>query len=277
MKTLKESRDLHPLFKQMGLTTYESRIWQALLEKGEADAQELTRYTEVPFGRVYDILNSLVAKGIVEVQDTRPKRFRPRRIKGVVDTLLGARKAKMDEEYRLLVEAVEEIKKRFATLGRTVQKEEVFVTVALGEEDTMNLVKEQIDSAEEEILIAVGQIEIPPKFSTFADAANRQLIEAAARGVSVKIILPHTLTALLESFSNIPREAEERLRVRAYRGPITHFKVIDHRYVVVEVVDPYEPEHPLATVQLLSKKLADHMTRLFERYWSDSYQHLSST
>lgn len=268
-----ESGDLAPLFRQMGLTTYEGRIWQFLLEKGEADAQELIRATGVPFGRVYDVLNGLVEKGIVEVQDTRPKRFRPRRIRGVIDRLISAKKAEMDAEYRRLEEAAEEVKKRFATLGTTVSKDEVFVTVALGEQDTANLVREQMDSAEDEILIAVGQIEIPSRLSHLVEEDNHQLIEATDRGVSVRVILPHSIPPLLKAFGSIPQEARGRLQVRVYRGVLTHFKVIDRRYVVLEVTDPYEPEHPIATVQLLSKKLADHMARVFELCWRNSHQH----
>ncbi len=267
---LNRSSDLTPLFRRLGLTNYESRLWQALLEKGEADAQELIRATGVPFGRIYDVLNSLVKKGIIEVQDTRPKRFRPRRIRGVVDRLLNTKKTELDEEYRGLEEAVEAFKRRFERLDKAVSRDEVFVTVALGEQDTASLVKEQVESAESEILIAVGQVESPSRFSNMADEAFRQLIETVARGVSVRVILSAPLTPILKTFDSIMQKAWRQLQIRVYRGSLTHFKVIDRRYVVLEIIDPLEPEHRIATVQLLSKKLAEHMTRVFEQCWEDS-------
>jgi HTH-type transcriptional regulator, sugar sensing transcriptional regulator len=72
VKELFEQNVLVPIFKQMGLTTYEGKIWCALLNRGQADAQELIHDTGVPFGRVYGVLNSLVRKKIVEVQNATP-------------------------------------------------------------------------------------------------------------------------------------------------------------------------------------------------------------
>lgn len=266
-----ESGDLRPIIGEMGLTTYESRIWQALLEKGEADARDLIRATGVPFGRVYDVLSDLAEKGIVEVQDTRPKRFRPRPVAGAVERLVAARRSAMREENERLEEAAEELRRRFASLGRALRREDVFVTVAVGEADIERLIHERTEAAEEELLIALGRIEASAGFPGWMEDALHRMGEAAARGVSVKVLVPDEVPRVVPDLRFLKADARRRLQARVVPGgPPTDFKVIDRRYVVLELVDPYEPAQRVAMVQLLSKKLADHMARMFDRYWNAS-------
>jgi len=267
---LVESNELTPIFKQLGLSSYESKIWQALLEKGEADAQQLVRLASVPFGRVYDVLSNLEEKGIIEVQETRPKLYRPRRIGTVIDKLLRARNAEMDTERRTLEEAAEAVKRRFTTLGRTPAKDEVFVSVALGEQDIGNLLKEQMYSVERELLIVIGQVEIPSSVTDLVREAFQRWMDAASRGISVKVMLSSPIPASVELSNSTLKKARGRIEVRLYPGSLNHFKVIDRRYVMFEIVDPHEPEARVALVQLLSRKLAEHMVQIFDRCWRNS-------
>jgi sugar-specific transcriptional regulator TrmB len=266
---LLSSNELAPLFKQLGLTTYESSIWQALLDKGEADARELIRSTGVPFGRVYDVLNGLIEKGVVEVQETRPKQYRPRRVNAVMDKLLLARRDQMDSEYKQLEEAAEAVKRRFAKLGQKLPKDEVFVSVALGEQDIQKLLMETIYQAEHEILIAVGNLEFATNISHLVDNAVQGLTNAATRGIRVRIIFSSDVAQVLMHFRNGREELNQRIQMRAYTGTLNWFKVVDNQYVFFELIDPFEPKR-IAMVQLLSKKLAEHITQVFDRYWRDS-------
>jgi len=54
------------------LNSYESKIWVALLTKGDATAGSLSESTDVPRSRCYDVLESLEKKGFIIMKVGRP-------------------------------------------------------------------------------------------------------------------------------------------------------------------------------------------------------------
>lgn len=58
------------------LNEYEIKTWTALLSRGESTAGELAEISTVPRSRVYDILESLTAKGYVVKKNATPIRYK---------------------------------------------------------------------------------------------------------------------------------------------------------------------------------------------------------
>ncbi len=61
--------------RQVGLTTYESEAYLALLSKRMMTAEEISRSTSVPITRVYGTLEQLMQKGFAKIVQGRPKRY----------------------------------------------------------------------------------------------------------------------------------------------------------------------------------------------------------
>jgi len=59
----------------LGLNKYEALAYEALVRLGKVGAFEIARESGVPYGRIYDTLNSLVAKGLVLVVPEKTKKF----------------------------------------------------------------------------------------------------------------------------------------------------------------------------------------------------------
>ena len=57
---------------RLGLTEYEARVYVALVGLGEANARRIHEESGVPRARVYDVLNTLGAKGCVVVRQGSP-------------------------------------------------------------------------------------------------------------------------------------------------------------------------------------------------------------
>jgi len=70
------SETLVNLFKEYGLKEYEAKAYVSLLFSRELTASELSRVSEIPQPRIYDVLNSLKLKGLVEIRQERPQKFR---------------------------------------------------------------------------------------------------------------------------------------------------------------------------------------------------------
>ena len=263
--------DLSPVLKEMGLSTYESKVWETLLHRGQADAQTLTREAKVPFGRIYEVLNSLIKKRIVEVQNTRPKLYRPRRTKEVLDRLVDSKKREMRAGLKRLEESAEIVKRRFEHIDRSLPKDEIFVSVALGHQEIEDLGREAVYSADNEILVTKNPVGAPQKPWSTSDENARLLAEKASRGTVVKVMFAESIPRQTKVIGSIAEKAaNEFFEVRVFPGTINRFSVIDRRYVLYHIADPYEPEAGIALIQLFSKKLAEHMRQVFLNCWRSS-------
>jgi sugar-specific transcriptional regulator TrmB len=63
--------------QELGLSTYEAKVFVALQRLGTGTAQEVNRVSEVPRSQVYGAADDLAARGLVEVVESSPKAYRP--------------------------------------------------------------------------------------------------------------------------------------------------------------------------------------------------------
>jgi sugar-specific transcriptional regulator TrmB len=63
--------------EQLGLNSYEARSFVALHRLGSGTARDVHRLSEVPQSRVYGVMERLQDRGLVDIQASTPKRYRP--------------------------------------------------------------------------------------------------------------------------------------------------------------------------------------------------------
>ncbi len=63
--------------KKFGLSTYEARVFVALQKLEAGSASEVSEVTDVPRSQVYGAADELEARGLVDVQQGTPTRYRP--------------------------------------------------------------------------------------------------------------------------------------------------------------------------------------------------------
>lgn len=56
----------------IGLNKYESKVYLTLVEEGISTAKNISDVTSIPYGKVYEIINSLLNKGFIETSPTKP-------------------------------------------------------------------------------------------------------------------------------------------------------------------------------------------------------------
>ncbi|MDP4039991.1 MAG: helix-turn-helix domain-containing protein [Candidatus Pacearchaeota archaeon] len=67
--------DLIEGYEELGLTKNESRAYETLVQFGALSAGDVSKRSGVPYSRIYDVLDSLVHKGIVSVVPEKTKKF----------------------------------------------------------------------------------------------------------------------------------------------------------------------------------------------------------
>jgi HTH-type transcriptional regulator, sugar sensing transcriptional regulator len=87
----------------LGLKEYEARIYVALVGLGEANVRRIHEASGVPRPRVYDVLNSLAARGFIEVREGSPLMYHALR----PDIVVAFLKKDLDTAARESVTALE--------------------------------------------------------------------------------------------------------------------------------------------------------------------------
>jgi sugar-specific transcriptional regulator TrmB len=85
---------------QVGLNSYEAKVYIGLLKRKSFTAAELWKITDIPRSRVYDILSSLNEKGFVSILPGKPRRYCALdpsiALKNLQDNILTEMKAKRE-------------------------------------------------------------------------------------------------------------------------------------------------------------------------------------
>ncbi len=103
------------LNEEMGLSPYESRAYMTVLIHGSLSPQGVNQKSGIPRPRTYDVLNSLVGKGLLMEQPGRPTMY------AAVDPRVGLDKMMIELERRMLRQ-LEEKKRTTETLSSTLSK-----------------------------------------------------------------------------------------------------------------------------------------------------------
>ncbi len=92
--------------KIFGLSEYEAKVLLALIAKGELTAKEIAEFSGVPRTSVYDVIKSLINKGLVEAYG-KPMKFKALNS----DELMRIFSKKVEENLRYLKEELPTIEK----------------------------------------------------------------------------------------------------------------------------------------------------------------------
>jgi hypothetical protein len=62
-------------WKILGLNKYESAVYDAIIKLGKGNAAQILKVSSIPHGRIYDTIDSLIAKGMVQLFPGKPKTY----------------------------------------------------------------------------------------------------------------------------------------------------------------------------------------------------------
>jgi len=76
-------------FKELGLTSNETKVYEVLLRLGKTTAGHICKESQVPYGRIYNVLASLEEKGLVKTVPEETKKYvpsDPQKLHEIIDT-----------------------------------------------------------------------------------------------------------------------------------------------------------------------------------------------
>ena len=136
--------------KKLGLTSYESQAYIALLKLGDAEADEIALNAKIPMGRIYSVLSSLEEVHLVRAQDTRPRRYACVDPAAALTRLCSTKQEELKQASEEIEALSDDLKNELS--GVVARKtEKGFWTVAIGNE-SHELIREIISGSQKELL-----------------------------------------------------------------------------------------------------------------------------
>jgi sugar-specific transcriptional regulator TrmB len=209
--------------ERLGLTSYEAKLLVGLQKLGAATASEVARVTDVPRSQVYGTADSLEERGLIEVQNASPTRFRAVAPDEAVDRLYE----RLDRERHRATEYLREVQ---GSLAGDADEHRPDIWMTRGADNVTRRVEELLDDATERVLIGASD---PEQLSPAVVATLRGLVEE-----SVTVVCISEEPTVLDRFREIPgAEVLVAREDRATEADSSRLLVVDGRTVLIGMAE----------------------------------------
>jgi sugar-specific transcriptional regulator TrmB len=225
---------------ELGLTLNESKTYETLLIHGKLGAGDISKFSRVPYSRIYDVLGSLEQKKLVQIIPEKSKKFVPSDPNQLMK-IIKSKERKLDE----IKEKIKTMKKNFES------KEKNPVVLVTGKKAFYDLIKTMKKPKRSEYSLR-WSAEYRPEW-------ERDYKENIRKKIDEKILVRYD------------EDTKENLKKWSTRG-INNLRKFDNEGVVMNIIDEKEILITLinsnSTLLIRDKAFIKVMRKFFE----DSYK-----
>jgi len=265
--------EIKELLRNLKLNKYESVAYEVILKKGVTEASIISKEGKIPFGKIYESLGSLSAKGLIEIQNTRPKKYKIKNPKIAFRDILSKKEMESEVELKNLKDTLIQAEEEISKISNQDYNEKTFWITAIGKE-----IEEMIggvfrDAKKEIYMIPYiinksGQtksalLNIP----TFV----KEIDKTVKRGVRIKVIFPEVFARTqikvlkkMKFFNKIMKNVEVRILKELSPEPFT---LIDKDKIILRVNDPIDKNKILAMNKIMDRNLSKNLKEKFDEMW----------
>jgi len=160
--------------KSLGLTTYEARVFVALQKLGAATASEVADIADVPRSQVYGAAEDLEGRGLVDVEQSNPTRYRPVGVEEARERLYRQLRSESDAAFDYL----ESVRSEYSA----DEEESEAIWTVRGAANVSARATQLVASAEDSVVYGTDHVQ------RLGPSVRDALAEAVDAGVSVTVI-----------------------------------------------------------------------------------------
>jgi len=246
------SDELRRAFHQLGLTDYEMRVYIALLEHGVMTANQVSEVAEVPYSKIYEVLESLEEKGWIGSEGGRPAKFYPRS----PITALEINRMRIDRELKKYENIV--LSELLPLYERAGSREKHDIWILRGELNILSKLKSLLSNCDMEL-----QMASPWMSRDLADMLIPTLMTITSKGGRAQIMLSSSCNRLIAK--RISAYAEVRFRDQLFGGGV----IADSKEAII-VLGAGERGAPTLAIWSDHVGLAKIAKVYFEYLWRDA-------
>ncbi|MDD3177994.1 MAG: helix-turn-helix domain-containing protein [Candidatus ainarchaeum sp.] len=231
------------LLRDLNLTEYEAKALTTLFKFSESDAPTISRNSQIPKTRIYDVLDKLKAKGLVLEVYKSPKTFKVINPNEIFSQLIDSKK----KEFDLLSKKVDDVvANKNWDVELSSNKEKILQVNNLN--DYNKYLSQELNSAEKEVL---GFTHIDQRIDSLKSLIPRD-------NLGIKI-----LTNPMTKVHNLPKH----FSVQEINHSMDAF-VLDKHKVIMALTDLSEAKKSYhLTVLENNLSLANALSTHFNSYW----------
>jgi len=238
------------MLRQIGLTEYEVKAYLALLKIEPTTAYKLGKLSGIPTGRIYDVADNLVSKGMFSVLSEKPKYLKAINPKIAVSALL----TKKENEWK---KSKEQINKIISKLEKKKIQEEP-ITLSKGRETYYYNILDLHNLAKKELLTIVGGLTAVKRGVDLSTASKM----AIKRGVNFRMIVP-----LNKKNEDSAKEMVKMgINIRSYPIKGLRLSIIDGKICILTLVDE-SLSYERTTIRIENPVFCKGMKHLFNALW----------
>jgi sugar-specific transcriptional regulator TrmB len=235
--------------RQFGLNEYESRAYLVLTIYGSSIAAFISEHTKIPSSKVYEVLNTLKSKGLVEVSTSKPKRFKAIDPKCALSNIV--------EQKQILAETLKQKTEHIVSrLIMSEEKETSQIWSSAGKEMYCNKIAELYKKSRQDIVIVTTDFSRNP-------CVDDAFLKAVRRKVKVLMIC----TSELKEDSRVRAEwyAKNGADIKAIPlNTSASFLVSDSKELIFNIV-PEQYDFMWSSNIALAYIMKSHFERLWEK------------
>jgi sugar-specific transcriptional regulator TrmB len=202
--TIVKGAEIQKALETLGLTEYETKAYISLVEKGTCTAGSLSKLTEIPHSKIYEVLMRLEKRKLIEAQKGRPILFKAVKPSTAIENIETQLKDSVEKEFSERKNSLEQNFKKQLTEISDAQKtvieelEDLFgknETVEPSEDIVWTIRgKANLDSqAKDIILYAQNEVRLRIPYDDFSEIEST-IKTAHSKGVKVQLLV-HRLTS----------------------------------------------------------------------------------
>jgi len=251
---------------ELGLSSYEEKVYRTLLVSGATTAAELSEASGVPRGRIYDVLNNLETRRLVHGKSTEPTRYVAVEPDTAVSTLLAERTVELQEEWMRYCEVASAVR---SNLLPTQPAEGNIWLGSLGSEEMQVALREHMRTATSSVHAVVG----PPYEKASWGTLKREVdafLTGAESDVCVSLLLSEqVLETIPESFFE-RFDVYDDIRIRIYPDLELSFDIVDSATTTIDIPHPRVDTDRLGVVAVQDSTVVGEFEHYFQTLWSDA-------
>lgn len=217
------------ILQDLGLTDYEIKSYVTLLANPGVQASEVSRGSDVPVSKIYEVLSNLERKGWVESQNSRPTKYFPKS----PSTALQALRMRMEADLKSNEDHL--LSELMPLYEQKEIQERPDIWIIRGDYNIIAKISESIDRCKKELLVV-----IPSALNSVVELIIPALTSVKSSGVNVRILMSGEIAE--KSIAKITSLADLRFKENMFGGGV----IIDAREVVLLLGRSSESREPLA-------------------------------
>jgi sugar-specific transcriptional regulator TrmB len=251
---------------ELGLSSYEEKVYRTLLVTGAATAADLSDASGVPKGRIYDVLNSLNARQLIRTQATDPTRYVAEQPNTVVDRLLAERTAELQQEWVRYRDVANSVRSNLLPI---LPSDGSIWLGTLGSEEMQTALEEHVRTATNSVHATVG-----PPYESAPWMPLKQEVDAFFAGaqpdISVSLLVSEqVLETVPETLFDVPEEHAAEVRIRALPEIPISFDVIDRTVTTIDIPHPQKTEDRIGVLAVNDSDIVGEFERQFQELWDE--------